>query len=199
MKPSTRWALVVLAIVVIGVLLLLWTQQRDQPSESGVAKAPADPVAAAPKSEAMPGAEKKPEAPAAPIAPKADEPPITATVLFEFDRAALRPGEAAKLDELAGQIKGQTFDRVEAVGYADRIGTNPYNLRLSEQRAAAVRGYLGSKGLDAGRIRIEAAGERTSVTGDACKDMGPERRENRKLVQCLQPDRRVAIEVVGMR
>jgi len=196
MKPATRWALVVLAVVVIGVLLLLWAR-RDQPGESGVDKAPADPVAAAPKSEAMPGAEKKPEAPAAPIAPKPEAPP--ATVLFDFDRSALRPGETPKLDALADRIKGQTFDRVEAVGHADRIGTNPYNLRLSEQRAAAVRGYLVSKGLDAGRIRIEAAGERTSVTGDACKDMGPERRQNRKLVQCLQPDRRVAIEVVGMR
>jgi OOP family OmpA-OmpF porin len=190
MNPSTRWTLLVLAVVVIG-LLLLW-MRRDQPGEIGVAKEPAAPVAA-PKAEPVARAETKPETPAAPA------PPLTAAVLFDFDRATLRPGETAKLDALAEQIKGKTFDRAEAVGYADRIGAEPYNLRLSERRAEAVRGYLAGKGLDAGRIHVEGRGEKASVTGDACRNMGLERPANQKLLQCLQPDRRVAIEVIGIR
>ena len=37
------------------------------------------------------------------------------------------------------------------------------------------------------------------ITGEDCKKLGPERASNRKLVQCLQPDRRVEIEVLGSR
>jgi OOP family OmpA-OmpF porin len=180
MKPVTRWTLVVLVVVAIAILLVLWGRRDKQqaPPDSGVAEQPA--------------------ALTAPVTPKADE-PVTASVLFDFDRSVLRPGETPKLDELIAKFKGGAFGRVDAVGHADQIGTDSYNLRLSEQRAEAARAYLVGKGVDAGSIRTEAKGEGEAMTGEACKKLGPENRKNQKLVECLQPDRRVEITLLGTR
>ena len=183
MKPSTRWTIVILVVVVIGIIWLLWTR-RDQPPAP--AKSPVATQPTAPKPEPTP----------APTPPKAEE-PVTASVLFDFDRSVVRPGEASKLDELAAKVKGRTFDRLDAVGHTDRIGKDTYNLQLSKRRAEAVQAYLVGKGVDAGRIRAEAKGENEAVTGDACKNMGPENRKNQKLVECLQRDRRVEVKVVN--
>jgi OOP family OmpA-OmpF porin len=182
MKPSTRWAIAVLvAIVVIGILWLLWSRREQQPAP---VKGPVATQPAAPKPEPTP----------APTPPKAEE-PLTATVLFDFDRSTLRPGEVPKLDELTAKIKGRAFDRLESVGYADRIGSDPYNLQLSRRRAEAAAAYLAGKGVDAARIRTEAKGESESATGEACRNMGSENRRNVKLVECLQRDRRVEIKL----
>jgi len=185
MKPSTRWTIAVLVVVAIGIIWLLWTKRDQQPAPSK------DPIAAQPTA-------PKPEPTPAPTPPKAEE-PVTASVLFDFDRSVVRPGEASKLDELAAKVKGRTFDRLDAVGHADRIGANAYNLALSKRRAEAVQAYLVGKGMDAGRIRTEAKGEDEAATGDACKNMGPENRKNQKLVECLQRDRRVEVKLVATR
>ena len=183
MKPSTRWTIAVLVVVAIGIIWLLWTKRDQQPAPSK------DPMAAQPT-------EPKPEPTPAPIPPKPEE-PVTASVLFDFDRSVVRPGEASKLDELAAKIKGRTFDRLDAVGHADRIGASAYNMGLSKRRAEAVQAYLVGKGMDAGRIRTEAKGEDETATGEACKNMGPENRKNQKLVECLQRDRRVEVKLVN--
>jgi len=60
-----------------------------------------------------------------------------------------------------------------------------------------VQAYLVGKGMDAGRIRAEAKGEDEAVTGETCKNMGPEIRKNQKLVECLQRDRRVEVKLVN--
>ena len=183
MKPSTRWTIVILVVVVIGIIWLLWTKRDEPPAP---AKSPVATQPTAPKPEPTP----------APAPPKAEE-PVTASVLFDFDRSVVRPGEASKLDELAAKVKGRTFDRLDAVGHTDRIGKDTYNQQLSKRRAEAVQAYLVGKGVDAGRIRAEAKGENEAVTGDACKNMGPENRKNQKLVECLQRDRRVEVKVVN--
>jgi OOP family OmpA-OmpF porin len=118
---------------------------------------------------------------------------VTAAVYFEFDRSGLRSDELPKLDALAARIKDRSFDRLDAVGYADRIGEEPYNDQLSRKRADAVVAYLVAKGLDAGRMRAEARGERESTAGGACKELGADDGKNRKLVDCLQRDRYVQI------
>jgi len=189
MKPSTRWTIVILVAVVLGIIWLLWPKPDQQPMP---AKAPVAPPPAA----QSPVAKPEPAPPAA--APVAEE-PVTATVLFDFDKSAVRAGEAPKLDEFAAKVKGRAFDRLDAVGYADRIGTNTYNTALSRRRADAVQAYLAGKGIEAGRMRTDAEGEDEAVTGDACKGMGPENRKNRKLIDCLQPDRRVEVRLVAPR
>jgi len=148
----------------------------------------------APKAAPAPAA-----APAAPAAPKpaAQKVTLAADALFDFDKAVLRPEGRAKLDKLVEDLKGLKLEVIIAVGHTDRIGTDKYNQKLSERRAAAVKNYLVSKGIDANRIYAEGKGEKQPVTGDKCKKMGPENRKNKKLIECLQPDRRVEIEVIG--
>lgn len=177
MKPFPRWALVVVIVVAIGIIWLLWSNRDQQPApvKGPIATQPAKPV---------------------PIAPKTEE-PVTASVFFDYNRSEIRPGEAPKLDELTAKMKGRAFDRLDAVGHADRIGSSAYNLRLSQRRAEAVHTYLVSKGMDAGRIRIGAKGEEEPVTGEACKNMGAENRKNQKLIECLQRDRRVEVTLVA--
>ena len=176
MKPAYRWILLVAAVVVIAILFVLWSQREKAPTETGVAEQPAPPP------------------PPAPAAPKVTA--VTASVLFGFDQSVVRPSEASKLDGLSTQFKGAAFDRVQAVGHTDRIGPDAYNQKLSERRAEAVRAYLVGKGVDPARIRTEARGERESATGATCANMGAERRGNQKLVECLQPDRRVQVTLV---
>jgi OOP family OmpA-OmpF porin len=176
MKPGTRWTIAVLAAIVIGIVLLLWTR-RDEP------RAPA------PKSE--PKAE-----PATPVKPIADE-PLTATVYFGYNGSKVRPGEARKLDDFAAKLSGRAYDRLDAIGHADRIGDDSYNLALSRRRAEAVRDYLAGKDVDAKRVRTDAKGEGESVTGEACKNMGAEDRNNQELIKCLQRDRRVEVKLVA--
>ena len=168
------------------------------------AAAPCDvvPVASTPP---VPVARAEPTpAPAPSPAPLAAAPvlekiTLSTDVLFEFNKAELRESGKEKLDELAQKSQGADVDRIVLAGYADRIGKEEYNRELSEKRAQAVADYIASKGIDQSRIQVEGRGEEQSVTGDQCKKMGPERASNKKLVQCLQPDRRVEAELLGSR
>ncbi|MBR0566328.1 OmpA family protein [Azoarcus sp. L1K30] len=133
----------------------------------------------------------KPAAPAP--KPTADKVKLSADTLFDFDKAVLKSAGMAKLDELAAKSKGVKLEVILAVGHTDRLGSDSYNQKLSERRAAAVKTYLVSKGIEANRVYTEGKGEKQPVTGDKCNTV-----KNRKaLIECLQPDRRVEVEVIG--
>lgn len=200
MSPSARIALgVVLFLLVIGALWMVW-QRPDPPP----APAKGDPVKAValtslpaatpdvkPATPSDATADAKPAATSTAMAATTVEAPRTVLVYFDFDRSALRPGEAPKLDELTARIKGEASVHLGAAGYADRIGEAHYNTELSSKRAKAVVAYLVGKGMDAGRIHAEGKGE--DLSPDPCMDLGPETGTNQKLVDCLQHDRRVEI------
>jgi OOP family OmpA-OmpF porin len=133
---------------------------------------------------------------AAPVtpAPVIEKVSLESDVLFEFDKAQLRPEGQKKLDELADRIKDAQVESILAVGHADRIGNEKYNEKLSAERAEAVKQYLAQKGIEEQRVRSEGRGESQPVTGDQCKGV-----KGSKLISCLQPDRRVEIEVRGTR
>lgn len=146
--------------------------------------------------------EEKPEAKAAaPVAAGPDKPAFTkitlqAEALFDFDKAVVRADGKSKLnDEVVAKMK--QYPEVELIlvtGHADRIGKDAYNQKLSERRAAAVKDYLVSQGVDGKRVETAAKGESEPVV--ACSDVkGRENRRNKKLVECLQPNRRVVVEV----
>ncbi len=144
---------------------------------------------------AAPAAEPKSAAPAAAAAPKpaAQKVTLAADALFDFDKATLRDEGKAKLDKLAGDIKGIKLEVIIAVGHADRFGTDAYNQKLSERRAEAVKAYLVSKGVEPNRVYTEGKGKKQPVTKpDQCKGA-----KSKKVIECLQPDRRVEIEVIG--
>jgi len=141
-----------------------------------------------PKMAAAPAA-----APAAGPKPSGEKITVAADALFDFNKAVLRPAGKAKLDELVSKAKAIKLEVILAVGHTDRIGSDAYNQKLSEKRAAAVKEYLVAKGIEANRVYTEGKGEKQPVTGDKCKGTA----KTKALIDCLQPDRRVDIEVIG--
>jgi OOP family OmpA-OmpF porin len=133
--------------------------------------------------------------PPPPPGPVGEKITIAADALFDFDKAVLRPEGRAKLDEVAAFSTQIALEVVIAVGHTDRFGSDAYNQRLSERRAAAVKDYLVSKGIPANRVYTEGKGKKQPVTkpGD-CR--GP---KSQKVIACLQPDRRVDIEIIGVK
>ena len=135
-----------------------------------------------------------PNTPAAPgVKPAGEKITVAADALFDFNKAVLRPEGKAKLDELVAKAKAIKLEVILAVGHTDRIGNDAYNQKLSEKRAAAVKEYLVAKGIEANRVYTEGKGEKQPVTGDKCKGNA----KTAALISCLQPDRRVDIEVIG--
>jgi len=118
---------------------------------------------------------------------------LAADALFDFNKSTLRAEGKAKLDDVAAKSKSLVLEVVIAVGHADRIGGAAYNQKLSEKRAAAVKDYLVSKGIPANRVYTEGKGSKQPVTkANQCKGA-----KSAKVIACLQPDRRVDIEIIG--
>jgi len=118
---------------------------------------------------------------------------FSADALFGFNQAVLSPAGRAALDDFARQLSGAQYEAIFVTGHTDRLGTAKYNQKLSERRAHAVRNYLMRNGIPASRIRAAGKGETQPVTrpGDC---IGP---RSARLIACLQPDRRVHVEVAG--
>ncbi|GAB2180704.1 OmpA family protein [Denitratisoma sp. agr-D3] len=127
------------------------------------------------------------------VKPSAEKLTLAADALFDFDKAVLRPEGKAKLDELVAKAKSIKLEVIIAVGHADRFGSPAYNQKLSEKRAAAVKTYLVSKGIEPNRVYTEGKGKSQPKTkANECKGA-----KSAKVIACLQPDRRVEIEVIG--
>jgi OOP family OmpA-OmpF porin len=142
----------------------------------------------------------EPVAPPPPPVPVATSQKVTipADALFQFDKSALTPEGRDRLTTFADKLKALNLEAVVAVGHTDRIGTPAYNQKLSERRAQSVKDFLVGQGVAAERIFIEGRGEGDPVTGNDCQaKKGTETAKNKKLVECLAPDRRVVIEAVG--
>jgi OmpA-OmpF porin, OOP family len=112
---------------------------------------------------------------------------------FDFDESTLRPEGRAALDDLVGQLGEVKYGSIRVVGHTDRIGGEEYNQALSERRANAVKNYLARRSVPANRIEAVGKGKsEPTVKTSACN--GP---KSPKVVACLQPDRRVDIEVAA--
>ena len=122
---------------------------------------------------------------------------LTSDVLFDFGKATLKPEGQAALTKLYNQINSLEMKDHQTVvyGYTDRIGSDAANQALSQKRAQSVAAYLTSKGIPANNISAVGRGESSPVTGTSCNSV-----KNRKaLIVCLAPDRRVEIEVKGVK
>lgn len=116
-----------------------------------------------------------------------------ADVLFGFNRSELSPAGRHMLADTAVYLKASCCNPVVSlVGHSDRIGSEDYNQVLSIKRAEAVRNYLESDGNVEARFQIRGEGERRPLV-DCVSDDGV----SAELIQCLQPNRRVEIEVIG--
>lgn len=122
---------------------------------------------------------------------------LKADTLFAFDKADLSARGKESLDGLVDALMAHAKhkDRTMNVhGYTDRLGSDSYNQRLSERRSQTVRDYLVSKGLPFDQVTAQGHGEADPVTGTTC---GPGDVATKALIDCLQPDRRVVIDVEG--
>lgn len=81
------------------------------------------------------------------------------TFKFDFDSAELKPRNRELLSRIAGIFLASKGFGLSIFGYTDDIGTNDYNQRLSERRAAAVRSYLVQAGLDPSLIEAKGFGK----------------------------------------
>jgi OOP family OmpA-OmpF porin len=174
------------AAVALAVLVGCATTEEPKPAPAPV-PAPATP---APAPAPAPAPTPKPEAPKPPPAPVAQKVTLAADVLFDFDKSVIKPDGKSRLDDLAQKVRAISLEVVIAIGHADSIGTDAYNQKLSERRADAVRDYLVSKGVDKAKIETIGMGEKQPVV--QCDQKNP-----KELIACLQPNRRVEVEVKG--
>jgi len=153
------------------------------------------PVAAAPAPTPAPVAAAPTPAPVVAAAPPPlEKVSLNSDVLFAFNKAELTDAGKAEIDKVVDRVKDAKVENITLVGHADRIGSDEYNQRLSERRAEAVKAYLQQKAA-AQNLQASGKGESQPVTGDQCKSI-----KNRgKLIECLQPDRRVEVEIFGTR
>ncbi len=100
-------------------------------------------------------------------------------ILFDFDKATLRPEALPIIDELAELLKRYPRIRLEVQGHTDNIGTPEYNQRLSEARAQAVVDALVERGIDRRRLRPRGFGMTMPV---APNDTEENRQKNRRTV-----------------
>jgi OOP family OmpA-OmpF porin len=135
--------------------------------------------------------------PVAYIAPARQKVSFSAESLFTFDQSTLRPEGKSALDNFARELTGTDFDLITVEGHTDRLGSQEYNQKLALQRADAVKTYLVETArIESSKITVLSKSENDPVThpGD-CKG----NQANPKLIACLQPDRRVEIEVTASR
>ena len=107
-------------------------------------------------------------------------------ITFAFDSSNLQSQFLPVLDNVAGTLNQYNQTIVEVAGHTDSVGTDAYNQALSERRANAVAGYLGSKGIMQQRMIVVGAGETRPV---ASNDTDSGRAQNRRVEITLVPVR----------
>lgn len=123
---------------------------------------------------------------------------LSADALFNFDKAGvddLLPKGKAELNHLISQLKSNYIEvkQIDIVGHTDRLGSPQYNMKLGLQRAETVRNYLQNAGINT-TYQISSKGMLEPITTDCDQMMSRE-----KLKACLQPDRCVSLEIMGIK
>jgi len=107
---------------------------------------------------------KAPPPPPPPAAPVYETVTLKAGALFDLNKSTLKPAGKAELDAVSDKITGNArVTDVKVVGHTDSTGTDSYNQQLSERRAATVRDYLVSKGVNSNIISVSGMGESAPV------------------------------------
>ena len=191
-----------------GVSLVFPFGRQALPAPRAAYMAPAPAPAAEPRPEPMAMIAPAPAPAPAPVVVTQAAPVAPAIVplrrvqyaaesMFTFAEATIRPEGKAALDSFTVELAGTEYDRIVVEGHTDRLGSTEFNQKLSIQRAEAVKEYLVQvRGLPPSKVAAVGMGEGKPVTSaEDCKGNA----QTAKLISCLQPDRRVEIEVSGTR
>ncbi len=99
-------------------------------------------------------------------------------ILFDVDQSALKGEARSNIESLATSLKNNPQTNILIVGHTDATGTDAYNYRLSERRAASVKSYAVAQGISASRLTTEGRGE-TEPISDNTTDSG--KAQNRRV------------------
>jgi len=123
--------------------------------------------------------------PSPPPAPKVID-KMTLHVLFDFDKSTLKPSSVDELQKAVAFVKKYPGANIRLDGYTDSIGTDAYNTKLSERRAAAVRDYLIKEaGVDSSKITAVGHGKADPVADNKTAEG---RAENRRVEVSILSD-----------
>jgi outer membrane protein OmpA-like peptidoglycan-associated protein len=99
-------------------------------------------------------------------------------VLFDFNKATLKPGARERLARVSGIILAYPDLHLQIEGYTDNIGSDSYNMQLSDKRAEVVREYLVTQGVNAANVSARGFGKTAPV---ASNDSAAGRQMNRRV------------------
>ena len=108
-----------------------------------------------------------PPPPPPPPAPKVERTIILDDVLFDFDKSTIKPEAAQILDRLVVFMNENRNTRAALSGYTDNVGTEAYNMGLSNRRWTSVRDYVVKKGVEGGRVSGQGFGESKPIASNA--------------------------------
>ena len=115
--------------------------------------APLRPLWLAPAASWEPGRLPAPDSLRWPYRPlRVNETMVLDAVLFQLRTAELLPESNPTLQLLAAELLSRPTLRIQLAGHTDRIGRSKENMKLSEQRAEAIRAYLVRGGVAAARL-----------------------------------------------
>ena len=141
---------------IVGGLLGYYLAEAPKPPPSPPPSPPPPPPPPPPPAKPKP---PPPPPPPPPPAPKVERTILLDDVLFDFDKSTIKPEGAAILDRLVTFMNENKNAKVSLSGYTDNIGTEAYNLKLSDRRWMSGRDYLVKKGIKSGRISGQGFGE----------------------------------------
>jgi len=99
-------------------------------------------------------------------------------VLFDFNKYTLKPGAREKMAKVSGILLSYPGLKIQLEGHTDSIGSEEYNMKLSQQRADAVRDYLTGQGVPALTVTAVGLGKADPVTSN---DTAAGRQQNRRV------------------
>jgi outer membrane protein OmpA-like peptidoglycan-associated protein len=106
-------------------------------------------------------------------------------VLFDFNKYTLKPGAREKLAKVAGILLAYPGLKVQLEGHTDSVGTEEYNMKLSNDRAGAVRDYLVSQSVLTANLTATGMGKASPV---ATNDTAAGRQQNRRVEMVVSGD-----------
>ncbi|MEB3752858.1 OmpA family protein [Acinetobacter sp. MD2(2019)] len=123
---------------------------------------------------------------------------LSADALFKFDKSGVNdilPKGKLELDVLVDKLKKGyvAVKQINIVGHTDRLGSEQYNNKLGMARAETIRNYLVRHGIETD-YNVSSQGKSDPITKDCLDTLSKE-----ALKACLQPDRRVNLEITGIK
>lgn len=109
-------------------------------------------------------------------------------VYFDYDKSDIREDQKGTLEAKLPVFQANPDMRIRVAGHTDNRGSDEYNLALGQRRAAEVKRYLISRGIDAGRIDVVSFGEeRPAVQGDNEEAWAKNRRDEFEIIAGADP------------